>query len=877
MEVTLKFLVAKLNPTCRQATEAAAASCFSRTNYEVDIEHLLFPLMEAKGTDADCIFQHFGVDTSRLSRDLTRSLDKLKTGNYRSPSLSPRVTKLLTDAWTVASLEYSATEIRSGFLILALLSADELSRLVVEGAPELLKLNAASLKQQWQEITGHSTEGPRPGAAPVPSGGARRTDCPSLDQYTIDLTETARQGKIDPVLGRDEEIRQVIDILTRRRQNNPILTGEAGVGKTAIVEGFAARVAAGDVPPSLRGVSVRTLDLGLLQAGAGVRGEFENRLKSVISEVKTSPVPVILFIDEAHLMIGAGGPAGQGDAANLLKPALARGELRTIAATTQAEYKRYFEKDAALTRRFQVVKVEEPSEAGAIEMMRGLVATLEKHHGVRLLNEAVEAAVRLTHRYVTGRQLPDKAVNVLDTACARVAIGLSSTPPPIEDSQRRISTLTTEIQVLERETVTGGDHQERLAELREQLANAEMRLADLENRFEEERRLLHRLIELRGEAEELAASPAEDSPAALATKQRELAAITAELAAVQGPQPMLQAFVDRQTVAEVVSTWTGVPVGRMLKDEVHSVLNLHHALAERVVGQTHALEMIAKRIFSSRAGLDDPSRPTGVFLLVGPSGVGKTETALALADALYGGERNAVIINMSEYQEGHTVSGLKGSPPGYVGYGEGGILTEAVRRRPYCVVLLDEMEKAHQDVMELFYQVFDKGRMEDSEGREIDFRNTAILMTCNVGADRIQALCSDPRRLPDPEELTAAIGPELRRTFKPALLGRMIVVPYYPIGDATLRHIIDLKLDRVRQRIEDHHRIVFSYSDELVEAVALRCTDSDTGARNVDNILTGTLIPEISRRLLSRLGSRDAIRHIHATVGRDGVFRYEVD
>ncbi|MCX6596094.1 MAG: type VI secretion system ATPase TssH [Acidobacteria bacterium] len=875
MEVTLKFLVAKLNPTCRQAMEAAAAACFSRTNYEVDIEHLLFPLMEAKNADVELIFQHFGIDPSRLSRDLTRSLDKLKTGNYRSPSLSPRVTKLLTDAWTVASLEYSAGEIRSGFLLLALLAADDVSRLVIEAAPDLMKLNAAVLKQHWSDILNRSAEGQARGG--VSSAPGARTDSPSLDQYTIDLTENARLGKVDPVLGRDDEIRQVIDILTRRRQNNPILTGEAGVGKTAIVEGFALRIVNGDVPPSLKDVSVRTLDLGLLQAGAGVRGEFENRLKSVISEVKASPVPVILFIDEAHLMIGAGGPAGQGDAANLLKPALARGELRTIAATTQAEYKRYFEKDAALTRRFQVVKVEEPGEQQAIDMMRGLVATLEKHHGVRLLDEAVDAAVRLTHRYVTGRQLPDKAVNVLDTACARVAIGLNSIPPPIEDSQRRITTLSTEILVLERETITGSDHQERLGILREQLATEETRLADLEDRFEEERDLLERVMRLRGEAEALAADVSESAPAALLAKQQELAALNAQLAATQGTHPMVQAVVDRQTVAQVVSTWTGVPVGRMFQDEAHSVLNLQHQLGERVVGQSHALDIIAKRILSSRAGLDDPSRPTGVFLLVGPSGVGKTETALALADILYGGERNAVIINMSEYQEAHTVSGLKGSPPGYVGYGEGGILTEAVRRRPYCVVLLDEMEKAHQDVMELFYQVFDKGRMEDSEGREIDFRNTVILMTCNTGAEIIQGACADPRRLPTPDELAGAIGPELRRTFKPALLGRLITVPYYPIGHATLRHIIDLKLDKVRQRIMDHHRITLTCSDELVEAVAQRCTDADTGARNVDNILTGTLIPEISRRVLSRLGEREPIRHILADIGRDGAFRYEVE
>ncbi|MDX2178069.1 MAG: type VI secretion system ATPase TssH [Bryobacteraceae bacterium] len=874
MEVSLKFLVAKLNPVCRAAMEAAAANCFSRTNYEVEIEHLLLPLLDRPATDVARAVQFFAVDQSRLTRDLTQVLDRLKTGNSRSPALSPRISKLLTDAWTVASLEYSAGEIRSGFLLMALLGSGDLGRLVQESSAELLKFNLASLKQNWPANVAGSEEGGGTAAHPVPStpgGTVPAAPTPALDQYTIDLTAAARAGKIDPILGRDTEIRQIVDILTRRRQNNPILTGEAGVGKTAIVEGLALRIVAGDVPPALRDVALRSLDLGLLQAGAGVRGEFENRLKSVIQEVATSARPIILFIDEAHVLIGAGGPAGQGDAANLLKPALARGELRTIAATTQAEYKRYFEKDAALTRRFQVVKVDEPSEEQAIHMMRAIVPVLEKHHGVHLLDEAVEAAVRLSHRYVTSRQLPDKAVNILDTASARVAIARAATPPILEDCQREIAMTEAEIRVLEREAVTGSDHGERLTQLRDALANAETRLADLEDRYKEERRLVGSVLELRRQAERLGV----DSPD-LAGVRAALDQANAQLSALQGSQPMMQVCVDRQTVAEVISTWTGVPVGRMLKDEIRTVLNLHHQLAERVVGQDHALEMISKRIYATRAGLDDPSRPTGVFLLAGPSGVGKTETALALADILYGGERNAVVINMSEYQEGHTVSSLRGSPPGYVGYGEGGILTEAVRRRPYTVVLLDEMEKAHADVMEIFYQVFDKGRMEDAEGREIDFRNTIILMTSNVGGDLLQRLCADPRRLPAPEDVVTAIGPALRQAFKPALLGRVVVVPYYPILDGTLKRIVELKLDRVRQRLLQTHRIGLTYSEDLVEEVARRCTEADSGARNVDNVLTNSLIPEISRQLLSRLGEREPVTSIHVSMTASGGLRYEL-
>ena len=651
------------------------------------------------------------------------------------------------------------------------------------------------------------------------------------------------------------------------------MTGEAGVGKTAVVEGFALRIAQGDVPEPLKNVSLRTLDLGLLQAGAGVKGEFENRLKTVIEEVKASPQPIIIFIDEAHTMIGAGGQAGQNDAANLLKPALARGELRTIAATTWAEYKKYFEKDPALARRFQVVKVEEPDEEKGIIMMRGIVKALEKHHNVRILDEAVEDSVRLSHRYISGRQLPDKSVSVLDTACAKVAIGQGATPASIEDAQRRITNLTTEIGVLEREAITGAAHDERITERKASRDAAEATLTTLKEQWDKERDLIVKIRDLREKLETMASEEKSEGAVELRT---ELANCNAELKTAQGESPLMQPVVTSQTIAEVISGWTGIPVGKMVSDEIQSILNLADTMKQRVIGQDYALGAIAERIRTSRAGLTDPKRPIGVFILVGTSGVGKTETALALADTLYGGERNLVSINMSEYQEAHTVSSLKGSPPGYVGYGEGGVLTEAVRRKPYSVVLLDEVEKAHPDVMELFYQVFDKGVLEDGEGREIDFKNTVILLTSNVATDTIMKLCADPDTKPEADGLIDAIRPELVKAFKPALLGRMTVVPYYPISDDILRMIIKLQLSKIAQRIQENHKADFVYDDTVIDAVAKRCTDVDSGARNVHNILNGTLLPAMSGEFLSRMVTGESITKAHVTVGEDGNFKYDV-
>jgi type VI secretion system protein VasG len=872
MSVNLKSLIGKLNNPARSALEAAAGLCLSRTHYDIEIEHYMLKLMEASDTDVLRIFYRFGINQSRLTADLTRSLDKLKSGNARTPAISPSILKMLTQAWTLGSIDYGAAQIRTGFTILALLHDEELARLIHDVSPELRKIEAGALRKdfvsivagsQEDEVTATADEAPSPGGARPAAGKTA-----NLDQYTVNLTENARKGKIDPVLGRDGEIRQIIDILMRRRQNNPILTGEAGVGKTAVVEGFALRIASGDVPPPLKNVTVRTLDLALLQAGAGVKGEFENRLKGLIEEVKSSPTPIILFIDEAHTMIGAGGQAGQNDAANLLKPALARGELRTIAATTWSEYKKYFEKDPALARRFQVVKVDEPSEAVCMTMIRGIATSLEKHHKVRILDDGVNAAVRFSHRYIAGRQLPDKAVSVLDTACARLALGQTATPPAIEDATRQLDDLAVQERVLLRESAAGSDHAERLEQIKTKRADIESRLAALKERFEKESTLVARIRELRGKLEEGAAGDGQDS------MRSELDTLTTELDTLQGDSPLMRVCVDSHIVGEVISAWTGIPVGKMLKDEIQTVLTLEERLGARVIGQNQSLEAISQRIRTSRASLEDPNKPIGVFMLVGPSGVGKTETALALADLMYGGERNLITINMSEFQEAHTVSTLKGSPPGYVGYGEGGVLTEAVRRRPYSVVLLDEVEKAHPDVLELFFQVFDKGMMEDGEGREIDFKNTIIILTSNAATDTMMKLCADPETMPTPEGIVKAMKPELNKIFKPAFLGRMVIIPYYPVRDEALKRIIVLKLGKIQRRLCENHKVNLVYDDVLIDEVARRCTEVESGARNVDHILTNTLLPEISRQILGRIAEGQKLDSISVGVGADGKFLY---
>jgi len=886
--VNLKALIAKVNETTRGALEAAAGLCLARTHYDIEIEHYLMKLMDVPDGDFAAILKAFAVDKTRLAADINRSLDKLKTGNARTPAFSPSLVDMLREAWVIGSLEFGTADIRSGFTILALLSHADLARIAREIGRELDKIEVEKLRKDFGQIVSASHErasvagaAAAPGTPGAPRAMGGKTQ--NLDQFTIDLTANARAGKIDPVLGRDFEIRQIVDILTRRRQNNPILTGEAGVGKTAVVEGFALRVANGDVPPVLRNVAIRTLDLALLQAGAGIKGEFENRLKGLIEEVKNSPTPIILFIDEAHTMIGAGGQAGQNDAANLLKPALARGELRTIAATTWSEYKKYFEKDPALARRFQVIKVEEPTEEKCRVMLRGVVPALERHHNVRILDEGLAAAVKLSHRYLPDRQLPDKAVSVLDTACARLALGQNTTPAAVEDAVRQLDDFAVQTRVLERETALGADHGERLQLIGDEKQKVEARLAELQARWEKERDLVSRIREIRGKLEEASSAAAAASggngsqaatPASPDALRADLAALNTELETLQGESPLIRVCVDGHIVGDVVSAWTGIPIGKMMRDEISTVLALDQHLGKRVIGQSQALGGIAERIRTSKAALEDPSKPIGVFLLVGPSGVGKTETALALSDMLYGGERNLITINMSEFQEAHTVSTLKGSPPGYVGYGEGGVLTEAVRRRPYSVVLLDEVEKAHPDVLELFFQVFDKGMMEDGEGREIDFKNTIIILTSNACTDTLMKLTADPETMPSPEGLVKALKPELNKIFKPAFLGRLVIIPYFPIRDEALKHIIVLKLGKIQRRLQETHRVALTYDDALIEEVARRCTEVESGARNVDNILTNTLLPEVSRQILSRMAERQGLAPIHVAVGEGGAFVY---
>jgi type VI secretion system protein VasG len=884
MSLNLKSLIGKLNDTTRSAMEAAAGLCVSRTHYDIEIEHYLLKTLDSSDNDIALILKQYGVDRSRLTVELQRSLDRLKTGNARSPAFSPLLLKMLTEAWTLATIDYDAGEIRTGFTLLALLTSDELVRLVRDISKELQLIPVEALRKDFYDLVASSRE-QQTTLAPTatPSSGAEgrpsaATKTPHLDQYTVNLTASAKAGKIDPVLGRDHEIRQVVDILMRRRQNNPILTGEAGVGKTAVVEGFALRLANGDVPPPLKNVQLHSLDLALLQAGAGVKGEFENRLKGLINEVKSSPHPIILFIDEAHTMIGAGGQAGQNDAANLLKPALARGELRTIAATTWSEYKKYFEKDAALARRFQVVKVEEPTEEQCCTMLRGIVSALEKHHNLRILDEAISSTVRLSHRYLAGRQLPDKAVSVLDTACARLSLGQNATPPAIEDAGRRIDDLRVQKRILERETTVGLNHEERLAEIEDHLAKTEAHLSKLNEQWEKEIDLVTKIRAMREALESDEKPKQEDGSLSkdseVAPSLEALTALEEELEKAQGESPLMRVCVDEFIVGEVISGWTGIPLGKMVKDEIATVLELDSHLKKRVIGQDHSLSAIAQRIITSRARLDDPGKPIGVFLLVGPSGVGKTETALALSDLLYGGERNLITINMSEFQEAHTVSTLKGSPPGYVGYGEGGVLTEAVRRRPYSVVLLDEVEKAHPDVLELFYQVFDKGQLEDGEGRQIDFKNTIIILTSNAATDTVMKLTADPESAPDSEGLVAAIKPELNKIFKPAFLGRMLIVPYLPIRDEALKKIIRLKIGKIQRRIKENHKIDLRYDEALLEEVAKRCTEVESGARNVDNILSNTMLPEISRQVLGRLAEEAVTERIHIGVSPEGSFTY---
>ncbi|KCB21817.1 type VI secretion system ATPase TssH [Bordetella hinzii] len=858
MTTDIRALLGRLNPVCKTAMEEAAQLCVRQTHQSVEIEHLLLALLQVGAPDLAVLLDETNVASEALTAQIKRSVDGFKRGNPHTPALSPYFSSWFEEALLQSSL-LGEQQIRSGTLLLALLEKGDLRQGILMSAPLLFNVRCPALREALTRLLPAGPEGS------VPAGGLPQAAAGSaaLAQYTVNLTELARQGRLDPVIGRDAEIRQLIDVLLRRRQNNPILTGEAGVGKTAIVEGLAQRIALDTIPPALKDVQICALDLALLQAGAGVRGEFENRLKGVMAEVKASPRPVILFIDEAHQLIGAGGSEGQGDAANLLKPALARGELRTIAATTWAEYKRYVERDPALVRRFQVVKVDEPSEETAVEMLRGVVPRLQQHHGVDIPDSAVRDAVRLSHRYLSGRQLPDKAVSVLDTACAYVAMAQNGPPQAVEQLDRRLAQTRERRRVLRREAANGQGDPAQEAALDQHLAALGKEQAQLAERLTAERQAVQQIRAWRARIDEAVAS-GQDEPG-LASMTENLVRLEKGLEVLQGEEPLVPSCVDSATVARVISSWTGIPVGRMLTDELHTVLNLEDRLRERVVGQDAALDAIARRVRTFRADLDDPRKPVGVFLLAGPSGVGKTETAAALADILYGGERNMITVNLSEFQEAHSVSGLKGAPPGYVGYGKGGVLTEAVRRRPYSVVLLDEIEKAHPDVLELFFQVFDKGEMEDGEGVAIDFRNTLIILTTNAAQDVITDACLSGGR-PDPESLRERLRPVLARQFSPAFLGRTVVVPYYPLGDSQIETIVKLKLNKIAERIRLNHAVAFQWTPDVVAQIARRCREVDSGARNVDHILTHAVLPEIAERVLDYLSTGRVFSAIRMSV-----------
>ena len=876
-EISRTASFGKLNPVAYKAIESATVFCKMRGNPFVELPHWLMQILGAADSDLHRIVRHYELDAAALSRDLTQALDRLPRGASSISDISQFVDTAVERGWVYGSLMFGEAQVRTGHLVVGMLKTASLRGALLAISRQFDRIPVDDLCSRFGTLLAGSPEqgaaasesAAAPGEASDAIAPAAMGKQEALKRFTTDLTEQARSGTMDPVVGRDDEIRQVVDILMRRRQNNPILVGEAGVGKTAIVEGFAQRIVRGDVPPTLKDVELRTLDVGLLSAGASMKGEFEQRLRAVIDEVQASPKPIVLFIDETHTLVGAGGAAGTGDAANLLKPALARGQLRTIGATTFAEYKKYIEKDAALTRRFQAVQVDEPSEPLAILMMRGVASMMEKHHRVQILDEALEAAVRLSHRYIPARQLPDKAVSLLDTSSARVAVSLHATPAEVDDCLKHIEALETEQGIVAREAAIGIETAAREEAVATRLAAERTRLEGLQARWDSERRLVDRLLELRAElrgslepvegtgsklehsAGQVAPSQTLLSDEDRAGRKAELRQVQLELDALQGEHPLILPTVDQQAVASVVADWTGIPVGRMAANEIETVLHLAEHLAERVIGQDHAMQAIAKRIQTSRAGLDNPGKPIGVFMLAGPSGVGKTETALALAEALYGGEHNLITINMSEFQEAHTVSTLKGAPPGYVGYGEGGVLTEAVRRKPYSVVLLDEIEKAHHDVHEIFFQVFDKGFMEDGEGRFIDFKNTLILLTTNVGTDLITSLCKDPELLPDPESLAKGLRDPLLKVFPPALLGRLVTIPYYPLSDAMLRLIVHLQLGRITKRVEARYNVPFQVSDEVVQLVVSRCTESESGARMVDAILTNTLLPDVSRAFLT--------------------------
>ncbi len=869
----LKVLITKLSPPTRTALEKSANYCINQLNYEIEIEHLLVELLNQNpANDLHILLKKNNIVADALINDLKETIGSLPKGNTRTPIFAKSIVRLFEQAWLLASAEQTPV-IRSSHLLIALLTAPDLQQIAFRASSLFELFPIDTMKHKFLDICGNSSEQPATELAPASDTSAAANETskptavktPALDQYTINLTEKARNGGIDPVIGREFEIRLMLDILMRRRQNNPILTGEPGVGKTAVVEGLALKIAQGLVPEALKNVHLHVLDMGLLQAGASVKGEFENRLKQVIQEVQSSTHPIILFIDEAHTLIGAGGQAGQNDAANLLKPALARGELRTIAATTWAEYKQYFEKDAALSRRFQVVKIEEPTEEVAIDMLRAMIPVMQKHFNLQIEDQAIITAVHASHRYISGRQLPDKAVSVLDTAAARVALTQNAQPVILDQLQAQQHNLKLEQQILTSEHQHFPIHHERLEDLNQQLASLDQEIQDIEVKWQQELALVKQIQQLsqQDETEQL---------------KTQIASLRAELTQLQGQTPLVFERVNAQIINEIISDWTGIPVGNMVNDEIKQILTLEDKLAERVMGQDYALNQLVKGIKTSKAKLEDPNKPQGVFMLIGPSGVGKTETALALANELYGGEQHLITINMSEYQEAHTVSSLKGAPPGYVGYGQGGVLTEAVRRNPYSVVLLDEIEKAHSDVQELFYQVFDKGTLEDGEGRVIDFKNTTIILTSNTGSSAIMQACLNQpvEEWPNADDLIEHLKPSLYKQFKPAFIGRMRIVPYFPLHDDLLVRIIKHKLGKIIARIEKQYATRVQYSEDVIELILSRCTEVDSGARNVDNILNSTVLPALATEILVALADHKLPKLINIDTKDDDII-YQLD
>lgn len=933
-DISLETVAGKLNRTGYDAFMKALRHAKNEGNRNVEISHWLLHILMNDKSDITVALQNYNIDRAKVLMEVQKSIDTYKKNVTEMPGFAAQIIDLLDRGWHYATLLFAEPSIRTGHMLVALLKDAQLSQALPTISPTLAKMNVDTVANDARGVWATSEEedmGSMDGAGFASSGGGGGEPgsegragggTTALDRFCVDMTAQAKTGTMDPIVGRDEEIRQIIDILMRRRQNNPILTGEAGVGKTAVVEGFAQRLASGDVPPQLKGVRLLSLDIGLMQAGASMKGEFEQRLRQVIDEVQGSPTPIILFVDEAHTLIGAGGAAGTGDAANLMKPALARGTLRTVGATTWMEYQKYFEKDPALTRRFQPINVDEPDVDRACYMLRGIMAPMEKHHKVRISDEAIVAAVSLSHRYIPARQLPDKAVSLLDTAAARVAISQSTTPAMIEDIKARIASLGMELTAKERQADLGEVNENRVAELQEMLAKAEAALAETQAKYEAEKTVVSDILELRskltpgqisaklpvdqvgdepaeekaaepaadaagGEAaaeggSEEAAAPAEDDPHLTEPSEEDAAALraalstkVAELESHDPDERMIYSHVDAQAVASVVGDWTGIPVGRMVTDEVEAILTLADRLKERVVGQDHGLEMIAKRIETNRAGLDNPEKPIGVFMLAGPSGVGKTETALALAEAIYGGEQNVITISMSEFQEAHTVSLLKGAPPGYVGYGEGGRLTEAVRRKPYSVVLLDEVEKAHSDVHELFFQVFDKGRMEDGSGRLIDFKNTLILLTSNAGTDTIMDMTARGAARPDPEALAESLKPALLDVFPPALLGRIVTIPYYPLSGDVIAMITKLKIGSIVKRLKNNQGATMEYTQGVIDHIVEQCQDPDSGGRMIDNIITNSILPDLSRAILNKAVGGEELQNVKVDVA-DGAFTYEL-